>query len=215
MNEMESLKADIVKYGKKIKSANLVSGTWGNISIRQGDKIYITPCGIDYDNLLPEDIVTLNLDGKVIDGNKKPSTELNTHIELYKFREDINSIIHIHSIYATSIAAARKNIPAIVDDMAMIIGGEVPCAKYAFPGSKTIAQNIIEVIENKNAVLLSNHGAICLGRDIEEAFLVCEILEKSAQIYLFATQIGIPKPLAMEEVEKMRDVYLNIYNSKK
>ncbi|EYE89202.1 aldolase [Fervidicella metallireducens AeB] len=214
MNEMELLKADIVKYGKKIKSANLVSGTWGNISIRHGDKIYITPCGIDYDNLLPEDIVTLNLEGKVIDGTKKPSTELNTHIELYKFREDINSIIHIHSIYATSIAAARKNIPAIVDDMAMIIGGEVPCAKYAFPGSKTIAQNIIEVIENKNAVLLSNHGAICLGRDIEEAFLVCEILEKSAQIYLFSTQIGIPKPLAMEEVEKMRDVYLNIYNSK-
>ncbi|KRQ88113.1 L-fuculose phosphate aldolase [Caloramator mitchellensis] len=210
--DIESIKRDIIFYGLEIKRVGLVVGTWGNISARYEDKVLITPSGIPYEKLSPEDIVICDLNCNVLEGRHIPSTELSTHVEIYKHRDDVKSIIHTHSIYASAIAVTRKNIPAIIEDMAMIIGGEVPCAKYAFPGTMDLAENVLEVLENKNAVLLANHGAISMGRSIKEAFNVCQILEKSAQIYIFATQIGMPKPLAIEEVEKMREIYLNKYS---
>lgn len=207
------IKAEIIKYGLMMKKIGLIAGTWGNISARHNDRIIVTPSGIDYELLQPEDILVCDMDGKVLEGARTPSTELPTHMAIYKNRTDVGAIIHTHSIYATSMAAARKSIPAIVEDMAMIIGGDVPCAKYASTGSNELAENILEVLENKNAVLLANHGAIAMGRSLKEAFIVCQILEKSAQVYLFATQIGIPKPLSIEEVQKMREVYLNLYSN--
>ncbi|SEF90528.1 L-fuculose-phosphate aldolase [Caloramator fervidus] len=210
--DIQNLKKEIIYYGQEIKKIGLVVGTWGNISARFEDKVLITPSGIPYEKLSEEDIVICDLNCNIIDGKHAPSTELIAHVEIYKHRRDVNAIIHTHSIYASAIAVTRKNIPAIIEDMAMIIGGEVPCAKYAFPGTKELAENIIEVLENKNAVLLANHGAISLGRNLKEAFNVCQILEKSAKIYILATQIGMPKPLAIEEVEKMREIYLNKYS---
>jgi L-fuculose-phosphate aldolase len=210
--DIESLKKELIFYGQEIKRSGLVFGTWGNISARLEDKILITPSGIPYEKLTPEDIVICDMNCNIIEGNHRPSTELPVHSEIYKYRSDVKAIIHTHSIYASAIAVTRKNIPAIIEDMAMIIGGEVPCAKYAFPGTSELAENILEVLESKNAVLLANHGAISLGRNLKEAFNVCQILEKSAKIYILATQIGMPKPLAIEEVEKMRDIYLNIYS---
>lgn len=207
----KEIKLEIIEFGEKMISSGLVVGTWGNISVRHEDKIFITPTAMSYNCLTPEDIVTCNLDGEIIEGNRKPSTELSAHIAIYKKREDVKAVIHTHSIFATAMAAARKNIPAIVEDTAMIIGGEVPCAKYAHPGTVELGENIVEILENKNAVLLSNHGAIGMGRSIEEAYLVCQVLEKTAKIYIFSSQIGIPKPLPIEDVERMHSVYMNTY----
>lgn len=211
---IEEVKLKIIEYGKIIKKSGLVIGTWGNISIRYEDKLVITPSGMDYDTLKPENIAVCDFEGNLVDGANKPSSELSTHLSIYKHRNDINAIVHTHSIYASAFAAARKNIPAVTEDAAMILGGEVSCAKYAFPGSKELANNVLEVIENKNAVLLANHGAVGVGRNIEEAFLVCQILEKTARVYLLALQVGLPKPLAIEEVEKLHDEYINSYSKK-
>lgn len=211
MNNTE-LKELVIEYGKKYKSSGLVVGTWGNISLRNEGKIFITPTAMDYDSLTPDDIVVCDINGNILEGKRKPSTEISAHLAIYNKRQDVNAIIHTHSIYATAMAAARKNIPAIVEDIAMIIGGEVPCAKYAHPGTPELGENIIEVLENKNAVLLANHGAIGMGRNLEEAYLVCQVLEKAARVYIFASQIGIPKPLAIEDVENMHNIYLNKYS---
>jgi L-fuculose-phosphate aldolase len=162
--------------------------------------------------LKPENIAVCDFDGNLIEGSNKPSSELFTHLAVYKYRSDINAIVHTHSIYASAFAAARKNIPAVTEDAAMILGGEIPCAKYAFPGSIELGENVVEVMLNKNAVLLANHGAIGAGRNLEEAYLVSRILEKSASVYLLALQVGIPKPLAIEEVEKLHEEYINKYS---
>lgn len=204
-------KLDVIKYGIKIKHSGLVFGTWGNISLKYEERIFITPTALDYEILTPEDIVVCDLKGNIIEGTRTPSTELFTHTAIYNKREDVNAIIHTHSVCATALAAARKNIPAIVEDIAMIIGGEIPCAKYAQPGTFELGENIIEVLENKNAVLLANHGAIGMGRNLEEAYTVCQVLEKAAQVYIFSSQIGIPKPLPIEDVENMHNVYINKY----
>lgn len=204
-------KLDVIKYGIKIKHSGLVFGTWGNISLKYEERIFITPTALDYEILTPEDIVVCDLKGNIIEGTRTPSTELFTHTAIYNKREDVNAIIHTHSVCATALAAARKNIPAIVEDIAMIIGGEIPCAKYAQPGTFELGENIIEVLENKNAVLLANHGAIGMGRSLEEAYTVCQVLEKAAQVYIFSSQIGIPKPLPIEDVENMHNVYINKY----
>ena len=209
---MDEIKFNIIEYGKAIKKSGLVIGTWGNISMKVEKKIVITPSGIDYDKLNIENMVVCDMEGNVLEGSKKPSSELSTHIAIYSHRNDVNAIIHTHSIYATAFAAARKNIPAVTEEAAMILGGEIPCAKYAFPGSSELAENVLEVLLNKNAVLLANHGAIGMGRTLEEAFLVCKILEKSARVYLLSMQIGIPKPLAIEEVEKLHNVFINDYS---
>lgn len=211
MNNTES-KELVIQYGKKYKNSGLVVGTWGNISLRNEGKIFITPTAMDYDSLTPDDIVVCDINGNILEGKRKPSTEISAHLAIYNKRQDVNAIIHTHSIYATAMAAARKNIPAIVEDIAMIIGGEVPCAKYAHPGTPELGENIIEVLENKNAVLLANHGAIGMGRNLEEAYLVCQVLEKAARVYIFASQIGIPKPLPIEDVENMHNIYLNKYS---
>lgn len=210
MNSTE-LKESVIECGIKYKKSGLVVGTWGNISLRDNDKVYITPTAMDYDSLTTNDIVVCDLSGNILESKRKPSTELFTHLAIYHKRQDVNAIIHTHSIFATAMAAARKNIPAIVEDIAMIIGGEVPCAKYAPPGTPELGDNVIEVLENKNAVLLANHGAICMGRNLEEAYLVCQVLEKAARVYIFASQIGIPKPLSIEDVENMHNIYLNKY----
>lgn len=210
--DISDIKHEIIKYGLKIKKTGLITGTWGNISSKYENKILITPSGLDYEELTPDDIIVCDFEGNILEGDKKPSIELHTHIAIYKNRSDVNAIIHTHSVYASAIAATKKNIPAILEDMAMIIGGEVRCAKYASPGSDELADNVLEVLEHKNAVLLSNHGSYCMGRNLKETMLVCQVLEKSAQVYIFSAQIGIPKPLAIEEVEKIREVYLTQYS---
>lgn len=210
--DIDQIKLDIIEYGKQMKGTGLVIGTWGNISFRHEDNIVITPSGIDYNKLKSEDMIVCDMEGKKLEGTKKPSTELSTHIAIYNKRNDVKAIIHTHSVYATAFAAARKNIPSVTEDAAMILVGEIHCAKYAFPGSEELATNVLEVLFNQNAVLLANHGAIGMGRTLEEAYLVCKILEKSARVYLLSMQVGIPKPLAIEEVEKLHNEFLNNYS---
>lgn len=211
MNSLEQVKSEIIEYGKKLIDIGLVAGTWGNISARTETNIVITRSGKEYYDMHPNDLVVLDLDGNTVEGTKKPSTELPIHMAIYKKRPDICAIVHTHSIYATAIAVTRKSIPAIVEDMAQIVGGEVTTAKYALPGSKELARNVIEALGQKNAALLANHGAIGVGRNLKEAFRVCQIIEKTANIYALSLLMGNPVLLDINDVEKMRNNYLEIY----
>jgi len=197
----------VMRGGKEIFERKLTVGTWGNVSLRteDRDKCVITPSGMNYQKLSPEDMVLISLDGNVIEGKWKPSTELNMHCEIYKAREDVNAIIHTHPIFSSVLSVLREDIPPVIEDMVMLLGGKIRVTEYVLPGGKELAEKTVEALENNSAVILANHGPVCVSTDMEKALTVCEVLEKSAQIYLYSKIAGEPNVLPDGDVEKLRE----------
>jgi len=195
---------EIVRFGKKLVSSKLTTGTGGNLSLfnRKEGLIAISPSGIDYLEMRPEDIVLLNIDGEIAEGSRRPSSELNFHTMLYQKRKDINAIIHTHSVYATTIACLNWEIPA-VHYLVGFSGNKVPVAPYATFGTKELADNISKTIGNYNAVLLANHGLITIGVDLSSTFYIAEEIELVAQIYYQSRCIGKPAILSDKEMGKV------------
>ena len=210
------LKKLILETGRKMAESGLVAGTWGNISAwdetRQG--FWITPSGMDYFTLTEEDLVLLNREGTVLAGKRKPSSELLLHAEIYKKRADVKGIVHTHSIYATAHAVARVPLPGIVEDLVMIVGGEVRVSEYQFPGTMELAVSAVEALGDKNAVFLANHGLVGVGNSLEEAYKVCQVVEKSAQIHIMSLQLGGPVLLSPKDIQLMRFTYQEKYGQR-
>jgi L-fuculose-phosphate aldolase len=209
----EKAREKVARAGARMARAGLVVGTWGNVSYRVSheDLAAITPSGMPYDALMPRDIVVVDLKGNVVEGERKPSTELELHLAIYRARPEVCAVMHTHSVFASAMAAARMPIPPMVEDLAQIIGGEVPVAEYGPAGSRELAGKVVEALGESNAVLLANHGMVGVGVDLEEAFNVCQIVEKAAQIYLWASLAGTPVALSRSEVVKLRKDYLTVY----
>lgn len=193
---------DIAVFGRKLISAGLTTGTGGNLSLfnRPENLIAISPTGIEYCDMQPEDIVILDLAGRVVEGRLKPSSELDFHLALYERRPDIHAVIHTHSIYATTIACLNQEIPA-VHYLVGFSGKKVPVAPYATFGTPELAANITRAIGDHNAVLLANHGLAAVGPTIAKAFSVAEQVELVARIYYQARCIGEPVILPDKEME--------------
>lgn len=206
----------VVAAGRKMAQAALAIGTWGNISCRlpQGSLMAITPSGMDYHTLEPEDIVIMDLEGNRIDGSRKPSTEQPLHRAIYSARQDIHAIIHTHSVYATAMAAARKPIPGAIEDLVQIVGGDVRVARYALPGTPELGSYVLEAMEGRNGVLLANHGAVGAAGNLDQALIICQIIEKSAQIVLAAQAVGGVTALPQEDIDAMRQYFLNQYGQR-
>ncbi|HCZ06033.1 MAG TPA: class II aldolase [Thermotogae bacterium] len=211
-------RAEIVKTALKIKDAGLVRGTWGNLSVKDKNVIWITPSGMPYDLLTPEDIVPVDLeDGRVLHSSLTPSSELLMHLEIYHNFPEINAVIHTHSVYASVFAVARCEIPCYTEDQAQIIGGSVRVTPYAPTGTEELARYVVRALENRFAALIANHGAVAIGRSLREAYTVAEILEKSAEIaYALKSMLPDEPPSELEEVEiaHLRRVYLESYGKK-
>lgn len=212
MNNYSEEKELVIEAGKTMISSGLTVGTWGNISIRTSDGKYmiITPSGIDYETITPEMMSIVNMKGELVSG-EKPSIESGLHLGIYKKREDVNAVIHTHSIYTCAIAATRMDVPPVFDEMAQIIGGGIKTAKYALPGSQELAQNCVEALGDKMAVLMANHGGVCVGKDLEGAFKITNVLEVSLKSYCLAKSIGNPVVLHDKDVEFMREFFLKKY----
>ncbi|MDA8233223.1 MAG: class II aldolase/adducin family protein [Clostridia bacterium] len=213
---MIKLKSQLIEAGCRIVKSDLVTGTWGNISLRVSgqNRVVITPSGMDYLSLQIEDLVVVNLDGQVLEGHRKPSSELPLHLAIYRARADVGAVVHTHSIYATACAVARIPVPAIVEDMVQLIGGSIDVAPYALPGTPQLAQGAVQALGGKNAVLLANHGGVAVGKDLAEALNVAFMLEKSARIFVHARSLGHPVVLEERDVEIMREGYRNSYGQK-
>lgn len=181
----------VVECGRQMARAALAVGTWGNISCRlPGNLMAITPSGMEYEALEPKDIVIMDLEGNCLEGECKPSTEQPLHRAIYAARDDVGAIVHTHSVYASAMAAARKPIPAAVEDLVQIVGGDVRVAAYALPGSSQLGSNAVAALAGRNGALLANHGVVGVGTELGQALLICQIIEKSAQIYIAAQAIG-------------------------
>lgn len=204
----------VMATSKKMVDRGFVVGTWGNVSTRIEEKFVITPSRMSYDKLSPEDMVIVDMYGNVIKGKWKPSIETPLHVAIYKARKDVNAIVHTHSIFASAVAVTRCGIPPIIEDLVQIVGGEVNIATYALPGTEELAGNAVKALSDKNAVLLANHGLIGVGRDLEEAFMICEIVEKSARILIHSKVLGNPVILDREDIKYLRKFFLTKYEQK-
>ena len=214
----DSYKAALVQAGKDMLAKGLTAETWGNISLRDPETnyVYLTPSGMPYNTITEEDVVVCSLDGTVIEGDRKPTIEKDMHLGVYRMRSDINAMIHTHPIYSMVFSVLQKPIPAIMDEAAQAFGGTVWCAEYALPGSPELAANCAKAVGEKGmACLLANHGAVCLGKDLAEAFKSCKVLEITAQVYQMVLAIGKPVPISDENIDFMYDFVKNHYGQGK
>jgi L-fuculose-phosphate aldolase len=213
--ELEDIKKEVLETSIKMSKIGLVAGTWGNISARVDQhRMIITPSGVSYDVLKSEDMVLANIHDLSYEGKLKPSVECPLHAEIYKARPEINAIIHTHSINASSIAAARKDIPPILDDMVQIVGGSIRITEYTLPGSEQMAKEAVKKLEDRTATILANHGPVCLGRNLNEALITSQIVEKASKVFIDVQALGGPVCLTNEDVDLMRKLYLEKYGQK-
>lgn len=201
---MREEREQVVRFGRKLVSARLTSGTGGNLSVmdRGAGLVAISPSGMEYDETSAEDVPVLDLDGAVVEGERKPSSELGFHLTLYHARPDVGAVVHTHSVYATTMACLQWEIPA-VHYLVAFSGHKVPLAPYATFGSRELADSVAESIGSHNAVLLANHGLVTVGPNLATAFAVAEEIELVARIYYQAKSIGEPVLVPRDEMERV------------
>lgn len=181
----KELRELVVDSGKKLLNNNLVQGTWGNISVRLDDEyMLITPSGLDYLSLTPDDIVKQNYHTMEYVGNLKPSGEKDIHATLLRERKDINAVIHSHPNDGSAYAASNIELPAINDEMQQCIKGNARVSKYALPSTMGLAKATVEAMDERNACFMANHGMIAVGATMDEAFKCSKILEKNSGDYI-------------------------------
>ena len=195
------LRNKIIATVLKFDKTGLSEGTSGNLSTRTGDGFLITPSGIDYEKLIPEDLVEMDLTGRIISCKLKPSSEWPFHKAIYATREEVNAVMHVHSPYATGIACSRRDIPAFHYMVALAGGDNIRCAEYATFGSEELSTYAVNALQDRKACLLANHGQIALGEDIAEAFNLAREVENLARLFWISLQAGGPVLLDDREME--------------
>lgn len=203
IKNLQQIKNEVIKYGDIIDAKNFSPGTSGNISVRYEDKIIITSSGSSNGDLSYEDLVLIDFEGNVLDGNKKASSEKFIHIEFYKKRPDINAIIHVHPPFLSSFAAARKSLENPVMAENVYYFGKIPLADYALPSSMELVDKTAKYFDKYNAVLMANHGFIVGDIDMTQAYLKLELAESYAQVVLNATLLGGAVSLTPREVAQI------------
>ena len=202
---MSKLKAEVIKYSKKLNITNLSALRSGNISVRVKEKgidgFYITPSGMKYSALKINDIVFVSLKG-VFDKKKgKPSSEWRFHQDIYVNKKEAKAIVHAHSTCATAVSSHQKSIPAFHYMVAVAGGDDLKCTKYATFGTKQLSKNIIKALKNRSACLIANHGQVAFGDNLEKAFELAQEIENICHQYINALRIGIPKILSKKEMK--------------
>jgi L-fuculose-phosphate aldolase len=212
----ESQKIEVLEAAQQMCQEGFVVGTSGNVSLRFKDPegqeaVAITPSGCHYDTMKTNDIVIVDLEGQRLEGELTPSIETTLHTGIYKVRKKVNAVIHTHPVYGSIIAVAGLEIPGILDDQVTQIGGEIRVAPYAISGSPEMAANVIASLGPRNAVLMANHGAIAVGRNMREAFTMCKLAEKTARIFISALALGKVNLLPAEAAEVEKAYFNAVY----
>lgn len=235
--DVKNARRIVCEGGRELLRLGLVAGTWGNVSCRTDEGLMvITPSGIPYERLGQADMVPVGLgcarppeeSGGCLDpicgvdcaaplaadwgcGNK-PSSEAPMHAAIYRRRPEAKAIIHFHSLYACAVSAMGEEVPPYLEDMAQIIGPSIRLSGHALTGSPRLSENVVAALDGRFGALMENHGAVCLGRSMEEAFAAAQILEKACHIHvLLKSAGGGGKVLSPEQAALMRDFYLKSY----
>ncbi len=184
MKTITELRQEIVDHSLQAFHEGLFSGTSGNMScyLREEDLMLITPTSVRYDVMRAEDVVALRLDGTVVEGHLKPSSEWRMHTAVYDENcPDVNAVFHTHSPYATAFAVNHQTIPAVLIEALVFLGGDIRCADYATPGTKEVGLNAVPALEGRRGCTLANHGVLAVGGDLAQAYLNAEYIEDVAK----------------------------------
>jgi L-fuculose-phosphate aldolase len=205
----DAVRAEVVRVARLLRARGLAVGTSGNVGARLDDgRIAITPSTMDYDDLTPDDVVIVSAGGAPSDGRRRPSSELPLQLAIFRARPDVRAIVHSHSPFATTLAAARREIPAVHYVLATMVGAgrdTIRVAAYATFGTEELAQNAVETLGDDHAVLLASHGAIAVGPSLQVAFERAERIEELAMLAWRAAAIGGATLLEAAELDRVRD----------
>jgi L-ribulose-5-phosphate 4-epimerase len=210
---LEALREQLWKLHLELPKNGLVKWTGGNVSARDLETglVVIKPSGVKYKELRPEHMVIVDLDGKIVEGKLKFSSDTASHLYIYRHRPDVNGVVHTHSPYATAFAALGKPIPVYLTAMADEFGGPIPCGRFALIGGEEIGRVVVESIGDSPGVLLKNHGVFTLGKSAEGAVKAAVMVEDVARTVWLALQIGQPDEIPAEDVAKLHHRYTHVY----
>ncbi|HJS18992.1 MAG TPA: L-ribulose-5-phosphate 4-epimerase [Anaerolineales bacterium] len=210
---LEKLKEELVQLHLELPRNNLVAWTSGNVSGRDAEtgRVVLKASGVRYEEMCPEHMVVLDLDGKVVEGSLKPSSDAASHLYIYRHRADVGGVAHTHSGYATAFAAVNRPIPVVLTAIADEFGGPIPCGGFALIGDESIGKVVLESIGESPAVLLKNHGVFTIGKNARAAVKAAVMTEDNARTVWLAMQIGTPDEIPQEDVKKLHHRYMNVY----
>lgn len=201
------LKEEMCEIGKRIWLKGFCAGNEGNHSVRIGpNKFLCTPTGISKGFLKPDDICTVDIEGKQLAGKRKRTSEILMHLEIYKQRPDVKAVVHSHPPHATAFAIAGVELPTCIHPEAEVFLGVVKTAKYVTPGDKRLGESLIPYLKDSNTILLQNHGTVTFSTSLEEAYYKLEIVDAYSRILMLAKSLGSVRPLDSAEMKELLEL---------
>ena len=194
-------RATVCETAQELDRLGLVAGASGNVSqLIPGEPplVAITPSRKNYRSMTPDDIPVIDFEYEPVYGDLPPSSEAALHLAVYRARRDARAVVHTHSVYATVCAVAGIEVPAVIDEVAVTVGGAVRVTEYAPPGTEELADKAVEALEGRSAALISNHGLVTLGKDLETAMDIAVLVERAAHICVMTRLLGLQRPLPPE-----------------
>ena len=215
---LADLRRSVCELNQELPRQGLAAWTTGNLSARDPDSglVAIKPSGVRYEQMTPESVVVLDLDGRVVQGDLQPSVDTASHIYIYQHRPDVNGVVHTHSTYATAFAAVGRSIPVYLTSLADHFGGPIPVGEYAAPiGGEGIGAAILASIGSSSAILMKNHGVFTLGPDAGSALQTAVMVEQNAKTVAIAFTLGEPDLIPIEDVTQQREFYKGQYGQRR
>jgi L-ribulose-5-phosphate 4-epimerase len=213
---LEKLRLEVYLANLALPANHLVTWTSGNVSGRDPatNLVVIKPSGVLFDELTPENMVVVDLESRLVEGELGPSSDTASHAYIYKHRPDVMGVTHTHSNYATAFAAIGKPIPVYLTAIADEFGGQIPCGGYARIGGKQIGEELLRSIGSSSAILMKNHGVFTIGKSVQAALKAAVMVEDIAHTVWLALQLGRPDELPAEEISANFDRYQHRYGTK-
>jgi len=212
---LPELRAEVCKLHAELPNNNLVAWTSGNVSGRDPETNYVVikPSGIKFEDLTPENMVVVDINGKIVEGDLKASSDTASHCYIYRHMPDVVGIVHTHSRYATAFSIVGESIPCVTTAMADEFGGEIPCGGFCLIGGEEIGQIVVETLTDHRspACLLQNHGVFTIGDTVEHAVKAAVMTEDNAAIVWTARQLGQIIPIQQSDIDSLHDRYQNVY----
>lgn len=201
-----SIQSQLVQTAQRAYREKMFAATSGNLSVfdRESGKIYITPGSFPYEKMTPEDIMAIDLDGNILEGKHSPSSEWRMHAAIYRADKRVNAIVHTHSPYATAFAINHMRIPAVLYEMVFFLGGDIPVAEGAIPGTPEVGENCVPVLKERNGCLMANHGALAVGDTLDRAYTRAVYIEDAAKAYSVALAHGKTYEIGAEAENEIR-----------
>lgn len=203
----QEMREAVCGWARQCYAEKLFAGTSGNLSVydRERGLMVITPTSVAYEHITPEDMVVLRLDGEVLEGMYRPSSEWRMHAAVYEAKPGVAAMVHTHSPYASAFAVNNRGIPVVLIEMVVFLGGDVPLARYATPGTRAVGDEAVKVLEDRGGCLLANHGVLAVGGSLEQAHLRAVYIEDAAKICSIAMSSGPIVTMSEAQIAAMKN----------